>query len=200
MRRRDAFMAAPARRLAAILLLLIVARHAAAAGDAAGVAAGESAPQAPVVQSFGEGSQTLYLVDHGDTWSMHAEELPAEAIFKGWQEAGGPEIVSKVVLDFPFTLSMHRVTTERIVGRILEGYGYTLHYDARGRLERVRVYSPQPARMFKTPRLVESLGSWRQVETPAPAADGGAAGMPDEAGSVEMPAGIDSDDQAPPEP
>lgn len=117
-----------------------------------------------VVQSLGSGDAKIQLVDHGDSWSMHVENVLAQDIFHLWHEAGGPEVVMKTPLDFPFTFSVHRMSTERIVERILEGWGRTLHFDAKGRLELVRIYSPRPARLFKTPRLVESLGTWRQVE------------------------------------
>lgn len=131
-------------------------------------------PPAAVVQTLEDGDAKFYVVDHGATWSMHAENVTAESIFRAWHEVGGPEVNSKVKLDYPFTLSLHRVDIERIVERILDGYGHTLHFDADGRLDSVRVYSPEPARSFKTPRLVESLATWREIETSVatlPAAD-----------------------------
>jgi len=122
-------------------------------------------PSAPVVQTLEDGDAKFYVVDHGATWSIHAENVTVEAIFRAWHEVGGPEVNSKVKLDYPFTLSLHRVEMERVVERMLDGYGHTLHFDANGRLDSVRVYSPEPARVFKTPRLVESLATWREVET-----------------------------------
>ncbi len=135
-------------------------------------AAAETPPAGPAVEvlSFGEGSTTTWIVRHGDEWSMHAESVSASAIFEAWHQAGGPAMASKVSMDYPFTLSVHRMTTERLVARIVEGYGYTLHYDAAGRMELVRVYSQRPSFQYKTARLVESLATWKQVETAVPTA------------------------------
>lgn len=139
-------------------------------------AEGDAALEAPAavlpveVLSFGEGSTTTWIVRHGDEWSMHAESVSASAIFEAWHQAGGPAMASKVSMDYPFTLSVHRMTTERLVARIVEGYGYTLHYDAAGRMELVRVYSQRPSFQYKTARLVESLATWKQVETAVPTA------------------------------
>jgi hypothetical protein len=135
-----------------------------------------TAVEAAVVQTVGEGDRRIYVVRHGDTWSMHAENVTAENILLSWQEAGGPKVEMKSALDYLFTLSVHRLPTERIVARILEGYGYTLHYDAAGKLVMVRIYSPKPSRYPASQRLVESLGTWMQVETAKPsAAEPGAA-------------------------
>ncbi len=127
-------------------------------------------PSGPPVQTLGPDDQRLYLVDHGGTWSMHAESVVAGSLLHSWHEAGGPLVTSKVILDYPFTLSVHRTSGERILEHILEGWSYTLHYDAKGRLEAVRVYSPEPQRMFKTPRLTESFSAWRLIENGEPAA------------------------------
>jgi len=146
---------------------------AAVAPDAAAVtpdAAAADPATAAKVQTLGDGDQKLFLVDHHGTWSMHAENVTTEQIFRLWSENGGPQITTKSLLDRPYTLSVHRLEPERIVERVLEGYSYTLHYDADARLERVRVYSLSPTAMFKTPRLVETLGKWKEVETAAPAA------------------------------
>jgi hypothetical protein len=124
------------------------------------------------VQALGEGTERLHLVRHdGGLWSMHAESLVTDTLFRLWREAGGPEVIAKVIVDRPNTLSLHRVRTERLLERLLDGYGYTLHYDADGRLAQVRVYSPEPASPYKNPRLTESLGTWRDVETAAAAED-----------------------------
>lgn len=130
----------------------------------------DAAPEAPraTVQSFGEGAARLHLVDHGDgLWSMHAESLGTYALFAMWKEAGGPEVIAKDPVDHPYTLSVHRVKAEDIVGRLLAGHGFTLHYDTGGRLAQVRVYSAEPGHVYRTPRLTESLGAWRDVETGA---------------------------------
>ncbi len=113
-----------------------------------------------------------HFVDHEGPWSLHAEALPTDYLFRLWREIGGPEVVSLLPIDRTYTISVHREPAERILGRLLDGYGYTLHYDGDGRLELVRVYSPAPnAGAFKTPRLVESLSAWRDVElAPATAA------------------------------
>jgi len=143
---------------------------AAGAGDAAPVKAEPRVAELAPIRTLGPDDQRLYVVDHGDTWSMHAESVVASVLFQSWHEAGGPEVLSKAALDYPFTLSLHRVKTERIIERILEGWSYTLHYDGSGRLELIRVYSPEPSRNFKTPRLVESLAAWKQLEVPPPPA------------------------------
>jgi len=117
------------------------------------------------IQVHGQGDQTVYVVDHGDTWSMHAENALADNILAAWTASGGPRSISKTPLDHPFTLSVHRLAPERILERLLDGYGYTLHYDATGRLTTVRVYSAEPTRMYKTPRLTQSRTRWSQTET-----------------------------------
>lgn len=129
----------------------------------------QGADDAPVVQTLGDGDQKLYVVNHDGTWSMHVENLITGDLVRLWREVGGPHVVAKTVLDRPYTLSVHKLPPERIFERLLDGFDYTLHYDAAGRLERVRVYSldPSSASTFKTPRLVESLGSWRELETAA---------------------------------
>lgn len=157
----------------------VVAAPAVAAEAEGAPAADPDVPPPVEVQTLGNGDQKIHLVDHGDSWSLHAESVMAMNIFEAWHEAGGPELVMKTPLDYPYTLSVHRQSTERIVERILEGYGHTLHYGPDGRLVLVRAYSPKPARLFKTPRLVESLGTWRQVEVGNPAhPDGRPEGTP----------------------
>lgn len=150
-----------------------------------------------VVETLGGGDAKIHLVDHGDCWSMHAENVLAQDIFRLWHEAGGPAVEMKTPLDFPFTMSVHRMSTERIVDRILEGWGRTLHFDAKGRLELVRTYSPKPARLFKTPRLVESLGTWRQVETAKPTHPDG---TPEQSADAPPPVVVAPVPPAPPRP
>jgi hypothetical protein len=130
-----------------------------------GASAEKTAPE-PVVQTLGDGDQKVFVVDHHGTWSIHVENVLTEPIVRLWHEAGGPEVIAKVAIDRPYTLSVHGLSAERILERLLVGYDYTLHYDASGRLERVRVYSPHPSLVFKTPRLVESLKQWRETEIP----------------------------------
>lgn len=126
-------------------------------------------PAPPVrVQALGEGTERLHLVDHGEgVWSMHAESLGTYVLFRLWKEVGGPEVIAKDPVDHPYTLSLHRVKAEEIVSRLLAGHGYTLHYDGKGRLSQVRVYSAEAGHVYRTPRLTESLGAWRDVETGA---------------------------------
>lgn len=174
----------PARALPLALLLAVLLAGASAAqeGAAAAVPAGPSGPAdaqagpGDEVQVVGDGDQRLFLVRHDDSWSMHAENLQAQALFEHWHQVGGPRVEAKNILDYPFTLSVHHLPAERIVERVLEGFGFTLHYDAGGRLDVVRVYSAEATRMYKTPRLTESLSSWRQVEEPASAASAAPAG------------------------
>lgn len=130
-----------------------------------GAAASGADAAAPAMQVLGEPGQRLYLVDHGARWSMHAENLATDVLLRLWQQAGGPEVISKTLLDRGYTISVHRLEANRIVERLLDGYGYTLHYDENGRLVRVRVYSPVPGPVFKTPRVVESLSKWSDEET-----------------------------------
>jgi hypothetical protein len=125
--------------------------------------AGAAAARASI-QVLGEGDQTLYVVDHGGTWSMHADNLRADLIFQLWRTVGGPRAASRNVLDHAFTMSLHRVAPERIVERILEGFNYTLHYTPAGKLDAVHVLSAQASRMYKTPRLVEGRSRWSEAE------------------------------------
>lgn len=127
------------------------------------------------VKALGEGTEQLYAVEHPGSWSLHVENVPAAAIFALWHGVGGPTVASKQALDFPFTMSVHQTTVERVVARILDGYNYTLHYE-NGRLAEVRVVGAIPSRSYKTPRLVESRAQWTDSEVtlltagePAPA-------------------------------
>jgi hypothetical protein len=136
-----------------------------AAPAAAPVAPGAASAAAPEIRILGEADQKLHLVDHGGgKWSMHAENIASTNLLRLWQEAGGPEFDTKASIDRQYTLSFHKLSSERVIDRLLEGFNYTLHYD-KGRLTRVRVYSPQQSFVFKTARLVESLGKWREAET-----------------------------------
>lgn len=138
------------------------------AGAAEADAAATAEDEGPEIQTIGEEGMRAHFVDHDGPWSLHAEALPTEYLFRLWHEIGGPEVVSRTPIDRVYTISVHREPTERILERMLDGYGYTLHYDGEGRLELVRVYSPAPnAGEFKTPRLVESLSAWRDVELTA---------------------------------
>jgi hypothetical protein len=125
-----------------------------------------TAGKAPEIQVMGEGDQRVFVVNHGDSWSMHVENVQAQALLEHWHEVGGPKVEAKSILDYPFTLSVHHLAAERIVERILDGYGFTLHYDGKGKLDGVRVYSAEGTRIYKTPRLTESLTSWKQAEVP----------------------------------
>ncbi|HYC00193.1 MAG TPA: hypothetical protein VEC57_13745 [Candidatus Limnocylindrales bacterium] len=115
------------------------------------------------IRVLGEGSMVLYLVDHSPLWSMHVENVPADVLFRLWRGAGGPEVLSKQVLDHPFTMSVHKLSPERIVARVLDGFNYTLQYRA-GRLASVHVISALPTRVYKTPRLVQSRSKWTETE------------------------------------
>lgn len=137
--------------------------------EAEGAAVAGSPGPAGVLQALGEPGQRLYVVDHGARWSMHAENLATDVLLRLWQQVGGPEVISKTLLDRAYTISVHRLEADRIVERLLDGYGYTLHYED-GRLARVRVYSPVPGPVFKTPRLVESLTKWTDEESATPPA------------------------------
>lgn len=142
-----------------------------------------------IVTTLGSSDQKVHVVVRGGLWSMHAETVLVQNILKSWHEAGGPEVVMKNPVDHAYTLSVHRVTTERLVERLLEGYGYTLHYAADGTLETVRVYSPEPGYPFKNPRVVESFGTWRQVETAqATLPDGRSEGVAVPAAAGDVPA------------
>ena len=147
----------------------VVEEESAAGADAAEAPA--DAVEAPpagssAIQTLGD-AITLSLVDHDGTWSMHVENVTSDELFHLWRTAGGPEVVVKMLVDRPVTVSVHRMTPERIVERLLIGYGYTLHYDADGRLARVRVYSPTAQSNYKLARLTESLAKWREAESAA---------------------------------
>ncbi len=124
----------------------------------------------PRIRDLGEGDQKVYVVDHKESWSMHVENVATDTIFRLWHEAGGPEVTTKVRVDRPFTISVHKLKAELILERLFEGYGYTLHYDDDGRLASVRVYSPRESFAYKTPRLTEALSRWKEVETDPEAA------------------------------
>lgn len=115
------------------------------------------------LQTLGEGAEQIYVVDHTDSWSFHVENVTAAAIFKLWKGIGGPALASKELMDFPFTMSVHRMAAERVIDRILDGYNYTLHYEG-GRLAQVHVLGSVPTRSYKTPRLVESRARWTDAE------------------------------------
>lgn len=163
----------------AVILLVAVCvpagaavRHASAQAAAGAPAMSESTARRAALARDGEifgvggGEQKLYVVRRGGLWSLHAENLSVGALMTLWREAGGPEVSSKLPIENPTMLSVHDLAAERIVERLLDGYGYTLHYDAGGRLAQVRVYSPSPSLAMKTPRLVETLGQWREREAP----------------------------------
>lgn len=175
---------------AATVLAALLGLAASAIGQVAGTGAADAAdvpdeapvevPAGPSIETLGNGVSTIHVVDHGDSWSMHVESIPTDQLLGLWQQAGGPEMVAKTVVDRPYTLSVHRLSAERILERLFDGYDYTLHYDRAGRLVRVRVYSLDPAAAFKTPRLVESLRDWNEKETP----DGADSGTPTDAGKA----------------
>lgn len=162
---RSAWRAAVGRLgLAAALLLVDVSWSVAEQNPV--VPSAVVAPSPRPVLTLGDNEQKLFVVKYDRSWSMHGESLDTSALFRLWQEAGGPKMVTKTIVDRPYTISVHSLSAEDIVERLLDGYGYTLHYDSKGRLELVRVYSPIAGHLFKTPRLVESLGTWRSLETP----------------------------------
>jgi hypothetical protein len=119
----------------------------------------------PVIEMLGEADQKIFVVDHDGTWSMHAENVSTFHLVRLWQQAGGPEVTTKVLIDRPFTLSVHKLAPELILERLYEGFGFTMHYDDTGRLVSARVYSPREASSFKTPRLTETLSEWKAIET-----------------------------------
>lgn len=132
------------------------------AGDG-GTAAAEGADR-PAIQTIGEDLK-IHVVDHDGKWSMHAENVGTNEIVRLWHIAGGPEVTTKVLVDRPFTLSVHALSTEAILERLYEGYGFTMHYDDAGRLDTVRVYSMSGASAYKTPRLTETLSRWKEIES-----------------------------------
>lgn len=174
--------------VAAALAWSTMAAHPADGQDVADAAAAD--PPAAEIQSLGNAGATLYLVDHDGAWSMHAENVSVDRLLELWAMAGGPQAASKAPLGRDFTLSVHRMSPERIVERMLDGYNYTLHYDGDGRLARVHIYDSRPGRIYKTPRLVERRSQWEAREDefaatqgPHPASDTstGAAVAPPEA-------------------
>jgi hypothetical protein len=123
----------------------------------------------PAIQSIGDDLK-IYVVDHGGKWSMHAENVATNEIVRLWHIAGGPEVTTKFPIDRPYTLSVHEVSTEVILERLFEGFGFTMHYDDTGRLDSVRVYGMRDSVSFKTPRLTETLTRWKEIETDPEAA------------------------------
>ncbi|RMF24352.1 MAG: hypothetical protein D6760_03490, partial [Deltaproteobacteria bacterium] len=61
------------------------------------------------------------------------------------------------------TLTMHRVTMEAVLRKMLVGYNYALHY-RQGRIVHVRVLQTIPGRGYKVPPPVETRAHWMEVE------------------------------------
>jgi hypothetical protein len=125
-------------------------------------AAGEFDPASRILSLEHDG-YSFYLVRHGERFSIFAEAVPAHAIFKAMEPLGGPAYDHANELTRPVTLTMHDVTIERLVRKMLDGHSFTYRYSD-GRLSLVSVLPLNEGRMYKTPPAVESRSRWTEVE------------------------------------
>lgn len=129
---------------------------------------GETAEQgafdpASRILSLEQDGHSFYLVRHGDRFSIFAEAVPAHSIFKAMEPLGGPAYEHSDELTRPVTLTMHDVTIERIIRKMLDGHSFTYRYSD-GRLALVSVLPLNTNRMYKTPPAVESRRRWTEIE------------------------------------
>jgi hypothetical protein len=126
---------------------------------------GEIAARDPASQilTLGDSPNSIYVVRHADRFSIFAEAVPADKIFEAMEPLGGPRYEYSTDLTRPVTLTMHEVSIEQIVRKMLEGHSFTYHY-ADGRLALVRVLPFITGRNYKTPPALESRSRWTEIE------------------------------------
>ena len=126
---------------------------------------GEIVDRDPASQilTLGDPPHSIYVVRHAERFSIFAEAVPADKIFEAMEPLGGPRYEYSTDLTRPVTLTMHEVSIEQIVRRMLEGHSFTYHY-ADGRLALVRVLPLITGRTYKTPPALESRGRWTEIE------------------------------------
>lgn len=120
------------------------------------------AEQAEIL-SFGVGANEINVVQHGELISIFANNVSADLVLRQLENIGGPSYASLEPLTRPVNLTMHKVTWEEMIRRMLYGYNCSFHYKG-GRLARVRVLRMSPQRPYKTPRLLQSRSEWKAIE------------------------------------
>jgi hypothetical protein len=116
------------------------------------------------IRTFGErGGTSFSFVQRGDRISIYAERVAADFILDELRAVGGPTYASLEPLTRPVTLTLHGVSIETMLRRMLEGYNYSLHYE-NGRLAHVRVLHMMPGRGYKVTDAIETLSEWTRIE------------------------------------
>jgi hypothetical protein len=113
----------------------------------------------PAMLTFGTAPEQFWLVRHGARLSIWADHMPADKLLTELQSIGGPKFSVKEPLTRPVTLSLHRVTIEDLLRKVLDGYNFALYYE-RGHLAHVNVLLMMPGRSYKVASPIESRVSW----------------------------------------
>ncbi|RMD84291.1 MAG: hypothetical protein D6815_04545 [Candidatus Dadabacteria bacterium] len=146
--------------VAAVVLLGAVAAGAGAANDQNGAG----------IHHFGSGEEAVEVSLHGKLISIYADHVPADVILDYLRQLGGPTYSSIEPLTRPVTLTLHRVTMERMLEVMLWGYNYALEYRD-GRIAHVRVLRMVPGRSYRVRSPVETRSEWLAIESQQEAAD-----------------------------
>jgi len=149
----------PARVTAAAVAVLVTAMGARAlATELEGRGSG-----VPEILTYGTGTATTYLVDHGDSVSIYAEKVPTDTLIEHMRAVGGPTIESLEPVTRPVTLTMHRARMEEVLRRMLGGYSFTYHYKG-GRIANVIVVGTIEGHQHIAPSALVSRAQWTRVE------------------------------------
>ena len=141
-----------------LALLMPAAFLPASQGQAHAAAAGELK-----ILSFGSGSSEINVVLDGDKLSLFANQVSADLVMRHLRAVGGPTYSSLEPLTRPINLSLHGVTWEAMLRRMLMGYNLSFHYKG-SRVDHVRILHLTPTRPYKTPRLLQSRAEWTRQE------------------------------------
>ena len=141
-----------------LALLLPAAFLPASLGQARAAAAAELE-----ILSFGSGSSEINVVLDGDKLSLFANQVSADLVLRHLKAVGGPTYSSLEPLTRPINLSLHGVTWEAMLRRMLMGYNCSFHYKG-SRVDHVRILHLTPTRPYKTPRLLQSRAEWTRQE------------------------------------
>ncbi len=120
-------------------------------------------PRRPEIKVLTEESYSIYITHTQERWSMHADEVPLEVILRLLEQQGGPSHASRVELAFTRIISVHDVSLEELLARLLADLNYSVHY-AEGRLTHLRVLGPTPAFSPILPRKLETRQQWTDTE------------------------------------
>ena len=96
-----------------------------ASAEPPGVDPETAASARPRIQGLGRGPQTVYLVDHGDSYSIYAEKVPIAQMVDHLATVGGPELNALKPLEREITLSIHQASMADIYRR--HAHGDELH-------------------------------------------------------------------------